>query len=140
MRLTTKGRLAVTALVDLATRPGDAPVTLKTIGARRNISVSYLEQLFGKLRRHKIVKATRGPGGGYSLAAIGAEISIASIIRAVDESPVVAKRSCRGGSRDQMPRCIDELWFGLNEAMYAHVSGISLQHLVDQHLLEEKRR
>lgn len=139
MRLTTKGRLAITALVDLATREGNAPLTLKAIGARRNISVSYLELLFGKLLRHKIVKSVRGRGGGYTLAGVGAEVSIARIIHAVDGAPVVAKHRDRADSRNQMPPCIDELWGGLDEAMNVYVSGIRLQHLVDKHLQAGKR-
>jgi len=85
MRLTTKGRFAVTAMVDLATRGGKSPVTLSSISERQKISLSYLEQLFGKLRRNNIVESVRGPGGGYYLARPGSKISVAEIVVAVDE-------------------------------------------------------
>jgi Rrf2 family iron-sulfur cluster assembly transcriptional regulator len=85
MRLTTKGRFAVTAMIDLALRQHNGPVTLAGISQRQKISLSYLEQLFGKLRRHELVESTRGPGGGYSLARSTREISVSDIIFAVDE-------------------------------------------------------
>ncbi len=85
MRLTTKGRFAVTAMIDLASRQGDGPVTLAGIAERQRISLSYLEQLFGKLRRHNLVSSVRGPGGGYRLARAMDEITVADIIIAVDE-------------------------------------------------------
>src|SRR3954462_14442378 len=85
MRLTTKGRFAVTAMVDLAMRQTRGPVTLAAISERQHISLSYLEQLFGKLRRHKLVNSTRGPGGGYNLAEQAGGIAVASIVAAVDE-------------------------------------------------------
>ena len=85
MRLTTKGRFAVTAMIDLALRGSEGPVTLAGISDRQKISLSYLEQLFGKLRRHHLVDSVRGPGGGYCLARPLEEISVADIIRAVDE-------------------------------------------------------
>jgi Rrf2 family iron-sulfur cluster assembly transcriptional regulator len=85
MRLTTKGRFAVTAMIDLAMRQHNGPVTLAGISQRQKISLSYLEQLFGKLRRHELVESTRGPGGGYTLARPMREVSVADIIFAVDE-------------------------------------------------------
>ena len=85
MRLTTKGRFAVTAMMDLALRGGAGPVTLAEISARQRISLSYLEQLFGKLRRHGLVSSVRGPGGGYRLAKPTQEVAVADIILAVDE-------------------------------------------------------
>ena len=94
MRLTTKGRFAVTAMIDLALRENTGPVALAAISARQQISLSYLEQLFGKLRRHELVESTRGPGGGYSLARKSAEITVADIIVAVDE-PIDAT-GCHG--------------------------------------------
>lgn len=87
MRLTTKGRFAVTAMIDLALRQSAGPVTLAAISQRQQISLSYLEQLFGKLRRHELVESTRGPGGGYTLGRKAAEISVADIIVSVDMSP-----------------------------------------------------
>src|SRR3546814_16503484 len=85
MRLTTKGRFAVTAMIDLALRQQSGPVTLAAISQRQNISLSYLEQLFGKLRRHELVDSVRGPGGGYSLARLARNIPVADIIFAVYE-------------------------------------------------------
>ena len=85
MRLTTKGRFAVTAMIDLALRSSNGPVALAAISQRQQISLSYLEQLFGKLRRHELVESTRGPGGGYSLGRKAEEITVADIIVAVDE-------------------------------------------------------
>ena len=86
MRLTTKGRFAVTAMIDLALRQDKGPVTLAGISQRQDISLSYLEQLFGKLRRHEIVESVRGPGGGYTLARKAQKITVADIIIAVDEA------------------------------------------------------
>ena len=85
MRLTTKGRFAVTAMMDLAMRGEDGPVALASISERQKISLSYLEQLFGKLRRHKLVDSVRGPGGGYCIARPLDQVRVADIIRAVDE-------------------------------------------------------
>ena len=100
MRLTTKGRFAVTAMIDLALRQNNGPVTLAAISQRQQISLSYLEQLFGKLRRHQLVESTRGPGGGYTLGRKAAEITVADIIVSVDE-PIDAtqcggKENCMG--------------------------------------------
>ena len=132
MRLTTKGRFAVTAMVDLALRQHDGPVTLAGIAERQNISLSYLEQLFGKLRRNDLVASVRGPGGGYCLARALNEVSVADIIRAVDE-PLDAT-SC-GGKRN----CHDEhtcmthvLWTNLNSRMFDYLSSVNLGDLVRQ--------
>ena len=92
MRLTTKGRFAVTAMIDLALNGGERPVTLSAISERQSISLSYLEQLFAKLRRHQIVESVRGPGGGYCLARGAEAISVADVILAVDE-PLDATQS-----------------------------------------------
>ena len=86
MRLTTKGRFAVTAMIDLALRQHTGPVTLAGIADRQRISLSYLEQLFGKLRRNHLVASVRGPGGGYCLAKPMTQVSVADIIQAVDET------------------------------------------------------
>ena len=93
MRLTTKGRFAVTAMIDLAQRQHQGPVTLAGISQRQEISLSYLEQLFGKLRRHEIVESVRGPGGGYNLARRPEDITVADIIIAVDENHLTALHS-----------------------------------------------
>jgi len=131
MRLTTKGRFAVTAMVDLAMRGGRGPVTLATISERQQISLSYLEQLFGKLRRNNIVESVRGPGGGYNLARSGSKISIADIVVAVDE-PIDATK-CHGEHNCQDgQQCIThDLWMGLNEKIFDYLEGVTLQQLVD---------
>lgn len=138
MRLTTKGRFAVTAMIDLAMRQDNGPVTLAGISERQEISLSYLEQLFGKLRRHEIVESVRGPGGGYNLARPAHEVTVADIIIAVDE-PLDAtqcggKQNCRHGSDDQQgQRCMThDLWATLNAKMVDYLDSVSLKDLVDQ--------
>lgn len=132
MRLTTKGRFAVTAMIDLALREHAGPVTLAGISGRQKISLSYLEQLFGKLRRHELVESVRGPGGGYSLARRMADISVADIIYAVDE-PLDATQ-CKGKEN-----CLDDhrclthdLWASLNQHMVEYLDSVTLQDLVNQ--------
>ncbi|HUW25997.1 MAG TPA: Fe-S cluster assembly transcription factor [Gallionella sp.] len=134
MRLTTKGRFAVTAMADLAMCASPGPVTMAAISERQKISLSYLEQLFGRLRRHKIVRSVRGPGGGYHLARPAEKITIAEIIVAVDE--VVDATACGGkGNCFGDRQCIThDLWMGLNEKIYEYLSGISLQQLVDSQI------
>jgi Rrf2 family iron-sulfur cluster assembly transcriptional regulator len=132
MRLTTKGRFAVTAMVDLAMRGGKTPVTLAAISERQKISLSYLEQLFGKLRRNRIVESVRGPGGGYFLARPGSQISIAEIVVAVDEPLDATKCGGKGDCQgDQHPCLTHDLWMGLNKKIYSYLEEISLQQLVD---------
>lgn len=132
MRLTTKGRFAVTAMVDLAMRGGKDPVTLAAISERQKISLSYLEQLFGKLRRNKIVESVRGPGGGYYLARPGNQISIAEIVVAVDEPLDATKCGGKGDCHGENHPCLThDLWMGLNEKIYSYLEDISLQQLVD---------
>ena len=141
MRLTTKGRFAVTAMIDLALRQGQGPVTLAGISARQEISLSYLEQLFGKLRRHEIVESVRGPGGGYNLARRAEEVSVADIIIAVDE-PIDAtqcggKENCHGGDHQHGARCMThDLWATLNEKMVDYLDSVSLKDLVDREKLK----
>jgi Rrf2 family iron-sulfur cluster assembly transcriptional regulator len=139
MRLTTKGRFAVTAMVDLATRGNTAPVTLAGISERQKISLSYLEQLFGKLRRHNIVESVRGPGGGYYLARSGAQISIADIILAVDEPMDATNCEGRGDCNDGKPCSTHALWSGLNDVLHTYLSTVNLQQLVDQHCQDQNK-
>ncbi len=135
MRLTTKGRFAVTAMIDLALRQASGPVTLAAISQRQHISLSYLEQLFGKLRRHDLVESTRGPGGGYTLGRKASEITVADIIVSVDE-PIDAtqcggKENCHG----EGARCMThELWASLNAKMVDFLDSVTLQKLVDDQL------
>lgn len=133
MRLTTKGRFAVTAMIDLALRQDNGPVTLAAISQRQQISLSYLEQLFGKLRRNDLVESTRGPGGGYSLGRKACDITVADIITSVDE-PLDAthcggKENCQGDGG----RCMThDLWTALNERMFEFLESVTLQKLVDE--------
>lgn len=143
MRLTTKGRFAVTAMIDLALRQGTGPVTLSGISQRQAISLSYLEQLFGKLRRHEIVESIRGPGGGYSLARPAEKVTVADIIIAVDE-PLDAtqcggKENCHGSDATSGIRCMThDLWTTLNAKMVDYLDSVSLQDLVDQQKQKEQ--
>ncbi|MBI5659230.1 MAG: Fe-S cluster assembly transcription factor [Nitrosomonadales bacterium] len=137
MRLTTKGRFAVTAMVDLAISGGQEPVTLASISERQKISLSYLEQLFGKLRRHKIVESVRGPGGGYFLARPCATISVAEIILAVDEPVDATKCGGKGDCHDERQCLTHDLWMGLNKALHNHLEAVNLQQLVDNHARSE---
>jgi Rrf2 family iron-sulfur cluster assembly transcriptional regulator len=130
MRLTTKGRFAVTAMVDLSMRQTRGPVTLAAISERQHISLSYLEQLFGKLRRAKLVNSVRGPGGGYNLAKPIADISVAEIISAVDE-PIDATQCAGKENCNDDRRCIThDLWATLNEKMNDYLSSVSLADVV----------
>jgi len=130
MRLTTKGRFAVTAMVDLSMRQTRGPVTLAAISERQHISLSYLEQLFGKLRRHKLVNSVRGPGGGYNLAKPAGEITVSEIISAVDEA--IDATQCGGKENcDDDRRCIThDLWATLNEKMNDYLSSVSLADVI----------
>jgi Rrf2 family iron-sulfur cluster assembly transcriptional regulator len=135
MRLTTKGRFAVTAMIDVALRQNQGPVTLSAISQRQNISLSYLEQLFGKLRRKQLVESTRGPGGGYMLGREAAKITVAEIVLSVDE-PLDAthcggKENCHG---DGQPCMTHDLWAMLSEKMLDFLQSVSLQKLVDDQL------
>ena len=130
MRLTTKGRFAVTAMVDLAMRQTRGPVTLAAISERQHISLSYLEQLFGKLRRAGLVSSVRGPGGGYCLARPTAGISVAGIISAVDE-PIDATQCAGKENCNDDQRCVThDLWATLNEKMNDYLSSVSLADVV----------
>jgi len=132
MRLTTKGRFAVTAMVDLAMRGGHGPVTLASISERQQISLSYLEQLFGKLRRNNLVDSVRGPGGGYNLARPGSKISVADIVVAVDEPIDATKCGGKGNCHGENQQCIThELWMGLNEKIFDYLEGVTLQQMID---------
>jgi Rrf2 family iron-sulfur cluster assembly transcriptional regulator len=136
MRLTTKGRFAVTAMIDLALRETHGPVTLAGISQRQKISLSYLEQLFGKLRRFNIVESTRGPGGGYTLARKSEEISVADIIVAVDEPLDATQCGGKGNchtDEGNHGRCMThDLWSNLNSKMVEYLSSVSLKDLVYQ--------
>ncbi len=130
MRLTTKGRFAVTAMIDLALRGSEGPVTLAGISDRQKISLSYLEQLFGKLRRHHLVDSVRGPGGGYCLARGLDEISVADIIRAVDEPLDATQCGGKENCHDEHRCMTHDLWATLNFKMYEYLASVTLHDLV----------
>ena len=132
MRLTTKGRFAVTAMIDLAMRQQHGPVTLAGISQRQKISLSYLEQLFGRLRRHELVESTRGPGGGYTLGRGPQLISVAEVIFAVDEPLDATHCGGREDCHDDGPCMTHELWSNLNVKMLEYLNSVSLADLVDQ--------
>lgn len=141
MKLSTRGRYAVTAMFDIALHHDKGPVSLAEIARRQGISLSYLEQLFASLRDQGLVKSTRGPGGGYSLAVDSAKIAIADVIDAVDESLDTTR--C-GGSGDCQghQRCLThDLWENLSNQIRSYLSGISLAQAVsDVHVLEVSNR
>ena len=131
MKLTTKGRFAVTAMLDLAMHETDSPVTLTAISARQSISLSYLEQLFSQMRRKGLVKSVRGPGGGYLSAQNHKDITVKNIVTAVDEK--LDSAQC-GGSENchEGGRCIThDLWVSLNTKVLDYLDGLSLQDLID---------
>jgi Rrf2 family transcriptional regulator, iron-sulfur cluster assembly transcription factor len=132
MRLTTKGRFAVMAMLDLAIHGGKNAVTLASISERQKISLSYLEQLFGKLRKHNIVESMRGPGGGYFLARPCSKISVADIIVAVDESLDATNCGGKGNCHGDRQCQTHDLWMGLNETIYNYLAAVSLQQLLDR--------
>ncbi|KEO58573.1 MULTISPECIES: Rrf2 family transcriptional regulator [Thalassospira] len=135
MKLSTKGRYAVMAMVDLADSSRDRPVALADIADRQEISLSYLEQLFGKLRKGGLVRSVRGPGGGYLLARTAEETRVADVILAVDE-PIRATR-CKSGSpkgcKSNQGRCLThELWEELGNQIYLYLASVSLADVVDR--------
>lgn len=131
MRLTTKGRFAVAAMIDVALHSQKRPVNLGAISTRQEVSLSYLEQLFTRLRQHGLVKSTRGPGGGYSLGRKAGQITVADIIFAVDE-PVTEREAAPqdGSSRITTP----DLWASLGQQMVEYLDSVSLQSLVIEQL------
>lgn len=130
MRLTTKGRYAVTAMLDLALNSENGPISLADISSRQEISLSYLEQLFSKLRQHQLVSSVRGPGGGYRLKNDANQVYVAQIIDAVNES--VDATNCNGaGNCQQGEVCLTHhLWSDLSQQIHHFLSGISLADLV----------
>jgi Rrf2 family transcriptional regulator, iron-sulfur cluster assembly transcription factor len=132
MRLTTKGRFAVTAMLDLALHGSNGPVTLAGISERQKISLSYLEQLFGKLRRCELVESVRGPGGGYHLARDASKVTVADIIKAVEEP--LDSTQCAGRENClENQRCMThDLWEELNTTVYGFLAGVSLSQLVEK--------
>jgi len=145
MRLTTKGRFAVTAMIDVAMHNGGGPVTLAGVSERQKISLSYLEQLFGKLRRHGLVESVRGPGGGYNLARPATGVSVADIIVAVDEPIDATKCGGKENCQDDKRCMTHELWANLNAHIFSFLRSVSLDQLVraqdkgDVNVLQDRR-
>ncbi|MEQ8229635.1 MAG: Rrf2 family transcriptional regulator [Rhodospirillales bacterium] len=138
MKLSTKGRYAVMAMVDLAGNASSKPVALADVADRQDISLSYLEQLFGKLRKAGLVKSVRGPGGGYLLAHGAADTRVADIIMAVDE-PIKTTRCTPGspqGCQSDRARCLThDLWEELGNQIYLYLSSVSLEDVVEKKVL-----
>ena len=137
MKLTTKGRYAVTAMLDLALHFGDGPITLADIAQRQGISLSYLEQLFSRLRKKSLVASVRGPGGGYSLGREASSIYVGEVIIAVDENLDTTR--CHGAHNCQNNhRCLThDLWTDLSNQIYNYLNRISLQELMDRNSVQE---
>jgi len=135
MRLTTKGRYAVTAMLDLALHDSKGPITLADISQRQGISLSYLEQLFSRLRKNGLVTSARGPGGGYRLSRDAKDIAVVQVITAVDEK--IDARRCEGKGNCQGDKtCLThELWCDLSEQIFTFLGGISLGDLVNNHAI-----
>jgi len=132
VRLTTKGRYAVTAMLDLAIHHGRGPIALADIAQRQGISLSYLEQLFSRLRRQSLVSSVRGPGGGYNLARRASEIHVAEVISAVDENVDTTRCAGAHNCQDAGPCLTHDLWQDLSARIYEYLDRISLQDLVDR--------
>lgn len=132
MRLTTKGRYAVTAMLDLALHARDNPVPLADISERQGISLSYLEQLFARLRRQGLVDSARGPGGGYRLSRDANQIAVADVIEAIDENVDVTRCGGKGNCQGGEPCLTHELWCDLSDQIRTFLGGITLGHLVQQ--------
>ena len=137
MRLTTKGRYAVTAMLDLAMHHGEGPITLAEIAQRQGISLSYLEQLFSRLRKQQLVSSVRGPGGGYTLGRDADAIFVAQVISAVDES--VDTRRCGGAHncQDNQQCLTHDLWQDLSNRIYDYLNRISLDDLMQRRGVQE---
>ena len=136
MKLTSKGRYAVTAILDLAFHSGVGPVSLSEISKRQNISLSYLEQLFTRLRKQELVRSTRGPGGGYSLQRPADQIAVAEVISAVDE--IVTTGCASQGECEDGEQCLaHELWVELSEQIHGFLDGISIQDLMDEGSIQQ---
>lgn len=131
MKLTSKGRYAVTAMLDVAIKEHMGPVSLADISERQGISLSYLEQLFSKLRKNNLVSSVRGPGGGYKLGLTRDKISVAMIIDAVNESINIRKCSGKGGCTDDGVQCLTHsLWAQLSDRISSFLDDITLEELM----------
>lgn len=137
MRLTTKGRYAVTAMLDLAIHNENGPISLADISGRQGISLSYLEQLFSRLRRRGLVVSTRGPGGGYSLSRPADQIAVAEVISAVDEVVDTTRCGGAGDCQDHQQCLTHDLWIDLSNQIRRFLSEISLGELMARNGVRE---
>jgi Rrf2 family iron-sulfur cluster assembly transcriptional regulator len=137
MRLTTKGRYAVTAMLDLAIHATDSPIPLADISRRQGISLSYLEQLFARLRRQGLVKSARGPGGGYRLNRVADDITIVEVLNAIDEKIDATRCDGRGDCQNGGPCLTHDLWCDLSKQISDFLSRISLGELVERRTVKE---
>jgi len=140
MRLSTKSRYAVTSLLDLVMHSDHGPVSLADISIRQGISLSYLEQLFAKMRRNKLVVSTRGPGGGYSLGGSPDQVCIADVINAVDEEMQVADKDVVNGSPSYEPCLTEQLWQELSTEIENYLTTISLADMMRNDEVQELSR
>ena len=140
MRLSTKSRYAVTSLLDLVMHSDHGPVSLADISIRQGISLSYLEQLFAKMRRNKLVVSTRGPGGGYSLGGSPDQVCIADVISAVDEEMQVADKDVVNGSPSYEPCLTEQLWQELSTEIENYLTTISLADMMRNDEVQELSR
>lgn len=139
MRLTTKGRYAVTAMLDLALHADQGPITLADISMRQGVSISYLEQLFAKLRRSKLVESVRGPGGGYRLAGGPERISVAQIVEAVNDSMDATRCLGKGDCQDGEICLTHHLWTDLSNRLRDFLNDITLAELVSREDIQRVR-
>ncbi len=137
MRLTTKGRYAVTAMLDLALHHGDGPITLADIAQRQGISLSYLEQLFSRLRKHGLVSSVRGPGGGYTLGRDSDSIFVAQVISAVDENVDTTRCGGAHNCQDNQQCLTHDLWQDLSNRIFDYLNQISLRDLMSRRGVRE---
>jgi len=137
MKLTTKGRYAVTAMLDLALHAQEGPVPLADISQRQGISLSYLEQLFAKLRKQGLVDSARGPGGGYRLSRGANEIAVADVVTAIDEKVDATRCGGMGNCQDGKPCLTHELWSDLSRQLYEFLENISLGQLVERNAVKD---
>lgn len=136
MKLSTKGRYAVTAMLDLALHSGDGPVSLSAISGRQDISLSYLEQLFSKLRKANLVDSIRGPGGGYELSREAKSITVADVVLAVNEPLDATRCNGKGGCHDGQHCLSHQLWSELSDQIYNFLSSISLEQVVERRFVK----
>ena len=137
MRLSTKSRYAVTSLLDLVMHSDQGPVSLADISERQGISLSYLEQLFAKMRKNNLVVSTRGPGGGYRLSTDPANVNVSDIITSVDEKLEVSNKDALPGAHNYEPCLTEQLWDELSDQISTYLTNISLADMINNQELDD---